>query len=146
MRLAEEYNKSLYFNRKLGETSDRAQEAQIPQSNGGNGSGQRSAQVPDRAPTSPMGQPSSTLLTPDLVTQVNQMLSQGHRLGIEWVDSRRFRTNSWNCYGMFEGNGAEAIAALEACLTDHPSDYVRLVGIGQGDRRRILEQVIHRPS
>ena len=149
MRLAEEYNKSLYFNRKLGETSDRNQEIQpqIPQSNGGNGSGQRSAQAQDRnAPTSPMGQPSSTLLTPDLVTQVNQILSQGHRLGIEWVDSRRFRTNSWNCYGMFEGNGAEAIAALEACLTDHSADYVRLIGIGQSDRRRILEQVIHRPD
>ena len=149
MRLAEEYNKSLYFNRKLGETSDRAQteQPQITQSNGGNGAGQRSAQAPDRnAPNSPMGQPSSTLLTPDLVTQVNQILSQGHRLGIEWVDSRRFRTNSWNCYGMFEGNGAEAIAALEACLTDHSTDYVRLVGIGQNDRRRILEQVIHRPD
>jgi ribulose bisphosphate carboxylase small subunit len=148
MRLAEEYNKSLYFNRKLGETSDRAPAAQVQtaQVNGGNGSAQQRSVQAQGNLTSPQGQPSSTLLTPDLVTQVNQVLNQGHRLGIEWVDSRRFRTNSWNCYGMFDGNGAEAIAALESCLTDHPADYVRLVGINQSDRRRVLESIIHRPA
>ena len=147
MRLAEEYNKSLYFNRKLGEV-DRAQLAPVqnapqpPQTHGGNGS----VKPNGAQPISPMGQPSSTLLTPDVVAQVNQLLAQGQRLGIEWVDSRRFRTNSWNCYGMFEGNGAEAIAALEACLNDHSADYVRLVGINKGDRRRVLEAIVHRPA
>ncbi len=131
MRLAEEYNKALYFNRKLGETVESRPEP-------ANGSA---------APAiSPPGQSSSTQLTADMVTQINQILQQGHRLGIEYVDQRRFRTNSWNCYGMFEGNGAEAIAALEACLSQHPEDYIRVVGISLSDRRRLLEQVIQRPG
>ncbi|HEY9908486.1 MAG TPA: ribulose bisphosphate carboxylase small subunit, partial [Thermosynechococcaceae cyanobacterium] len=82
----------------------------------------------------------------DLVTQVNQILRQGHRLAIEYVDSRRFRTNSWNSYAAFEGDGPEAIAALEACLAEHRSDYVRLVGISGSDRRRVLETIVHRPD
>lgn len=135
MRLGEEYNKSLYFNRKLGEI---ASPASPPQPHEPNGS--------TRPATSPPGQPSSTSLTADMVTQINQILGQGHRLGIEYVDQRRFRTNSWNCYGMFEGNGAEAIAALEACLSEHPEEYIRVVGINLSDRRRVLEQIVQRPG
>lgn len=181
MRLAEEYNKSLYFNRKLGDTTpppipptpqpvyaapDRATAA-----NGDRTPAATAAQppaqpaVPEReffraydpkapkgnghpvAPhTSYAGQPSGTQLTPEIVSQVNQLLNQGNRLSIEYVNERRFRTNSWNSYGSFQGNAAEAIAALETCLNDHRSDYVRLVGVNPRDRRRILEQIIHRPS
>ncbi|HEY9626905.1 MAG TPA: ribulose bisphosphate carboxylase small subunit [Coleofasciculaceae cyanobacterium] len=134
MRLGEEYNKALYFNRKLGEIASPAAPPQ-PHENGSS-----------RPATSPPGQPSSTSLTADMVTQINQILGQGHRLGIEYVDQRRFRTNSWNCYGMFEGNGAEAIAALEVCLSEHPEEYIRVVGINLSDRRRVLEQIVQRPS
>ena len=134
MRLAEEYNKALYFNRKLGETVD-----SLPQPVNGSA-------APAMPTILPPGQPSSTQLTANIVTQINQILQQGNRLGIEYVDQRRFRTNSWNCYGMFEGNGAEAIAALEACLNEHPEDYIRVVGISLSDRRRLLEQVIQRPK
>ncbi|MBD3883830.1 ribulose bisphosphate carboxylase small subunit [Phormidium tenue FACHB-886] len=157
MRLGEEYNKALYFNRKLGDTANQASvepPVKTPvKTNGQNGhASQAQSSRPDYSTsystssfTSPPGQASGTLLKPEWVTQVNQLLNQGHRLGIEWVDSRRFRTNSWNGYGMFDGNGAEAIAALEACLNEHAEDYVRLVGINRNDRRRILEEVIHRP-
>ena len=69
----------------------------------------------------------------------------GDRLGIEWVDERRFRANSWNCYNTLQGNGAEAMAALETCLNDHAGDYVRLVSIAAKDRRRMSESIIHRP-
>lgn len=177
MRLAEEYNKSLYFNRKLGDTSDYPagelrsnrtppqQESSAaavnfyrsysPDHDSSNGQPQRSERSPasppsDRhqpAPTrSYAGRPSSTKLTPDLVSEVNRILAQGLRLGIEYVDDRRFRTNSWTSYGSFEGNGAEAIAALEACLSEHDRDYIRLVGIEPKHRRRVAETVIHRPN
>lgn len=106
---------------------------------------------PPTSPTHPTpstsypGQSSSTTLTPEMVTEVNRILNQGHRLGIEFVDGRRFRTGSWTSYGSYEGNGAAAIAALEACLSDHVNDYVRLVGVNPKDRRRMVETIIHRP-
>jgi ribulose bisphosphate carboxylase small subunit len=163
MRLAEEYNKSLYFNRKLGDT------VAHPNNAPGNGSSEpagTSGKLPfsaDRnssdwtggsgrryAATSYEGHSSNTQLTPEMVNQVNQILRQGHRLGIEYVDQRRFRTNSWNCYGTFEGNGSsaqpsEALSALESCLNEHSADYIRLVGINPGDRHRIAEIIVQRP-
>ena len=170
MRLAEEYNKSLYFNRKLGEVEQgRGAEGQGSGGAGGqrgngssqpmnfyraygDGNGQADPTTPPlpHSPTPPLptsyaGQPSSTTLTPELVSQVNQILQQGQRLGIEFVDDRRFRTNSWNCYGTFQNDGAAAIAALEACLAEHQHDYVRLVGVAGSDRRRVVETIVHRP-
>jgi len=152
MHLAEQYNKSLSFNRKVAEVR-----GVTPQPT--SGSGFYRAYVPSlvdtpngqsessqASPTSSYaGQPSSTSLTPAIVTEANQILGQGYRLGIEYVDDRRFRTNAWQCYGTFDGNGAEAMAALETCLAEHRNAYVRLVGIQPKDRRRIIETIVQRP-
>lgn len=79
-----------------------------------------------------------------MATEVNRILGQGYRLGIEFVDSRRFRMGSWNSYGSYEGDGAAAMRALESCLTEHSNDYVRLVGIDPKARRRMVETIIQR--
>lgn len=109
MRLAEEYNKSLYFNRKLGDTvnpglpkSETIHDrdffrAYNPDSDNGN--------PPPPTPSNPMsyaGQASTTNLTPEMMSEINRILGQGYRLAIETVDERRFRTGSWNCYGSYE--------------------------------------------
>ncbi len=180
LRLSEEYNKSLFMSRKLGDTAPRGGQVRGHgvESSGNTDGGRKITQrapsseffrsyeattpngqsiLPSLSqptphsplPTSPSsypGQPSSTLLTPSIVAEVNQILNRGHRLGIEYVDDRRFRTGSWKSYGTYAGNGAEAIAALESCLTDHANDFVRLVGINPKDRRRVVETIIHRPS
>jgi ribulose bisphosphate carboxylase small subunit len=125
LRLVEEYNQTIK-NRGLGEINMTPQPVSKPE--------------PTRSYN---GNSSSTRLTPEIVGEVNRILGQGQRLGIEVVDDRRFRTNSWNCYGMFEEDGAAAIAALETCLSEHPKDYVRLVGIR--DRQRVVETIVHRP-
>ncbi len=133
-RLVDEYNR-VFGNRKLGEVNQMPSPPTLDQPNG------------HTPPTSSYsGQPSSTRLNPEMVGEVNRILGQGHRLGIEFVDDRRFRSNSWSCYGTFEGNGADAIAALESCLADHPRDYVRLVGVDLRDRRRMIETIVHRPD
>lgn len=140
MRLVEEYNPTI-GNRKLGEINMMPPRpvppAPAPQQSNGH-----------TAPSTPSynGQPSSTRLSPEMVSEVNRILGQGLRLGIEYVDDRRFRTNSWNCYASFEGNGADAIAALESCLAEHSKDYVRLVGVNLSDRRRMIETIIQRPG
>ncbi|MBW4519554.1 MAG: ribulose bisphosphate carboxylase small subunit [Scytolyngbya sp. HA4215-MV1] len=151
MRLAEEYNKALYFNRKLGDTVNHPA-IPTPASPGNgyspyNRSGNAASTIAPVSPSSSYaGQSSSTRLTPTVVTEVNRILGQGHRLGIEYVDDRRFRTNSWNCFGSFQGDVSEALSALESCLNEHTGDYVRLVGTNPKDRQRVAELIIQRPE
>jgi ribulose bisphosphate carboxylase small subunit len=73
------------------------------------------------------------------------LLSQGYRVGIEYVDERRFRTNSWQGYTIVQGAAAEAIATLQACFREHTQDYIRLVGI-DANRRRVSETIVQRPG
>jgi ribulose bisphosphate carboxylase small subunit len=73
-------------------------------------------------------------------------LAQGHNIGIEFVDKRRFKTNSWQNYGSVVVGESEAIIALESCLTEHENDYVRLFGIESGTRRRLWEKIVQRPE
>lgn len=87
------------------------------------------------------------LISADSLQQVKQILDRGHWLGIEVVDARRFRTNSWQCYSMIqpEQGWEEARSALETCFTEHAQDYIRLVGIDPRDRHRSTETIVHRP-
>jgi len=109
----------------------------------------RSSEPADHPPTtpqssSPIGQSSNSRLTFDVVSEINRILSQGDRVGIEYVDKRRFQTGSWTCYGTFEGNASDAIAALETCLMEHDRDYIRLVGISKQSRSRLTEMMVQR--
>lgn len=78
---------------------------------------------------------------------LREILDRGQRLGIEVVDARRFRTNSWQCYNMVNPNSSfeQAQTILATCFADHEQDYIRLVGIDR-DRRRIVETIVHRPE
>ncbi len=91
--------------------------------------------------------PPSTQISPEIVEQIRQILAQGYRLGMEYVDERRFRTGSWSSYHTNQINSVtEAIAALEQCLVEHSGDYVRLVGIDPKAKRRVMETIIQRPN
>ena len=73
-------------------------------------------------------------------------LAQGHNIGIEFVDKRRFKMNSWQNYGSVVVGESEAIIALESWLTEHEDDYVRLFGIESNTRRRLWEKIVQRPN
>ncbi len=159
--LAQEYNKFLY-NRRLGDTDSTTLPRQgsidssssnffrTYQSESLKNNGQQVSSTPSTAsPAKPSsssyaGQPASTPLTPEIVTEANRILRQGHRLGIEHVDERRFRTGSWNCYGTYDADGAIALRALATCLEEYPNHYIRIVEINR-DRRRVNERIIQRP-
>jgi len=88
----------------------------------------------------------SSRLSRDLVEQVRNLLAQGHRVGMEYADQRRFRTSSWqSCAPIQSSSEREVVAAIEACLNEHQGEYVRLIGIDSKAKRRVLEQVIHKP-
>jgi carbon dioxide concentrating mechanism protein CcmM len=80
------------------------------------------------------------------VSQVQQLLSQGYRIGTEHADKRRFRTSSWQSCSPIEATQLDqVVAALEACLEEHRGEYVRLLGIDPKSKRRVLEQIIQTP-
>ncbi|MUH00565.1 AAA family ATPase [Scytonema sp. UIC 10036] len=92
-------------------------------------------------------QRSNTKLSLETIEQVRQILSQGYRIGIEYVDERRFRTGSWTSGITHSITGEDdAISAIESCLGEHGSDYVRLVGIDPKAKRRVVETIIQRPN
>lgn len=86
-------------------------------------------------------------LTPDVVEKVRGLLASGHRIGTEHTDKRRFKANAWKSCPIIEGGReSEVLAKLEACLTDHAGEYVRIIGIDPTAKRRVLEQIIQRPG
>ncbi len=85
---------------------------------------------------------------PQVAQQTLQnILAQGHRLGIEHVDQRRFQMNSWKSYAILSSDReAEAAERLETCLSEFPKHYVRLVSIDRHTKRRMNETIIQRPD
>ncbi|MCC5635766.1 ribulose bisphosphate carboxylase small subunit [Nostoc sp. CHAB 5844] len=93
-----------------------------------------------KAPTS------SNRLNAEVVNQLRQLLASGYKISAEHVDQRRFRTGSWASCGQIEARSErDAIAALEAYLSEYQGEYVRLIGIDPKAKRRVLETIIQRP-
>ncbi len=93
------------------------------------------------------GHSNGSRLNSEVQQTVKDLINQGYRIGVEHVNERRFRTNSWqSCASIQEQRAEEAIAQLEACLAQHQGDYVRLIGIEPLAKRRVVETIIQRPS
>ncbi|MCS6959414.1 MAG: ribulose bisphosphate carboxylase small subunit [Pseudanabaenaceae cyanobacterium SKYGB_i_bin29] len=83
----------------------------------------------------------------ELAPLVRQLLAQGHRVGAEYADTRRFRTSSWqSCANIHATDEYTVLRNLQACLKEHEGEYVRLVGIDPKSRQRVMEQIIQRPG
>ncbi|MBE9190432.1 ribulose bisphosphate carboxylase small subunit [Gloeocapsopsis crepidinum LEGE 06123] len=78
--------------------------------------------------------------------QVKNLIAQGYHIGIEYVDKRRFRTNSWQSCSPAIFGESEAVIALETCLDEHNGDYVRIFGVDPKNKRRIMETIVQRPD
>lgn len=79
--------------------------------------------------------------------QIQKLLGQGYRIGAEYADARRFRANAWTSCGGLEGTSAsQVLAALNACLANNPTNYVRVIGIDPAAKKRVYEEVVQRPG
>lgn len=93
------------------------------------------------------GSGSGNRLSPEVVAQVRQFLAQGHRIGVEHANARRFQTSTWSsCSPIQSSRESDVFAALEACVADHPGEYVRMFGIDPAAKRRVSEVIIQRPG
>ena len=88
----------------------------------------------------------STTILNSIERPIREIISQGHRLGVEHVDQRRFRVNSWQSYATLNAaSETEAIQNVQACLRQFPNHYVRLISIDRQTKRRMNETIIQRP-
>jgi carbon dioxide concentrating mechanism protein CcmM len=88
----------------------------------------------------------STRLSAEVVDQLKQLLTGGFKISVEHVDQRRFRTGSWASCGQIQATSErDALAALEAVISEYAGEYVRLIGIDPVAKRRVLEAIIQRP-
>ncbi|MUL38932.1 ribulose bisphosphate carboxylase small subunit [Gloeocapsopsis dulcis] len=148
LRLAAAYN--IGASNSQPNSSQDSAPAPTTQYERGNGSTRRNAEVDPPRQTSNghnYSKPQATTIDSEVVQQVQTLLAQGYRIGVEYVDQRRFRTGSWQSATVIQAQDkSEAIATLESCLADHENEYVRVFGIQPGDRQRVMETIIQRPS
>ncbi|MGB3238175.1 MAG: ribulose bisphosphate carboxylase small subunit [Geitlerinemataceae cyanobacterium] len=86
-------------------------------------------------------------LSAETVQQVRSLLQQGYHIGTEHAGKRRFKTSSWLSGAPIEGTReADVLSQLEACLTEHAGEYVRLIGIDAAAKRRVCETLIQDPT
>ncbi len=89
---------------------------------------------------------SSNQLSSEALQELRSLLSAGFKIGTEHANKRRFRTKSWNsCSPIDSRHESDVIAALEACLSEHSGEYVRMIGIDPKQKRRVAETIIQRP-
>jgi carbon dioxide concentrating mechanism protein CcmM len=87
-----------------------------------------------------------TSLSPEIVASVRRLLENSYQISTEHADLRRFRSSSWHtCKPVSATRIQDAISELEACLTDHAGEYVRLIGVDKKAKRRVHEEIIQRP-
>ncbi|MGB7251074.1 MAG: ribulose bisphosphate carboxylase small subunit [Phormidesmis sp.] len=102
-------------------------------------------QPPEAIGYGPISSQTQALSKP-ILKALRAILAQGHRLGIEHVDKRRFRVNSWQSYATLNpSHEAEAFDSLKSCLSQFPDHYIRLVSIDRQSKRRVSEIIIQRP-
>ncbi len=83
----------------------------------------------------------------DLNNTIQSLLNQGATIGLEYAGPRHFRASSWTSAPPLPSRSAsEAIAALNRFLSEHANDYVRVIGIDTRAKKRVMEQIVHRPG
>ncbi|MBT9317448.1 ribulose bisphosphate carboxylase small subunit [Leptothoe spongobia] len=81
----------------------------------------------------------------DIAGQVRAWIRQGFKIGTEHADRRRYRSGVWQtCTPIQAARESEAMDALQACLSEHSGEYVRMFGIDPVAKCRIAPVTIQR--
>lgn len=86
-------------------------------------------------------------LASEVQQEVQRLLHQGYLVATEYANVRQYRANSWKSGPLLQTNRvSEAISSLEAFLAEHEGEYVRLCGVDQKAKQRVVEIIIQRPG
>ncbi len=112
----------------------------VVQSSASGGSSSQSYSAPAASYSAPSG-------NGDLSGLIQGLLNQGATIGLEYASPRHFRACSWSSAPLLSARSSgDAISSLNRFLSEHPGDYVRLIGVDNRAKRRVLEQIIQRPG
>lgn len=78
--------------------------------------------------------------------QIGALLSQGCSLCIERASKRRFRTKSWLTVGTLKGSASQVMSELESLASQYPQDYLQVIGVDTGEKKRLAEIIVQRPG
>lgn len=83
----------------------------------------------------------------DLANEISSLIQSGYSIGIEYADTRRFKTKSWLTAPSVKTNSVnEAIKTIQGYLADFSNHYVQLVGVDPQAKRRVSQVIIQRPG
>jgi ribulose bisphosphate carboxylase small subunit len=121
--------------------------ARSPQAGKAVGRNRTERSQPEATPRANNNSANEGTLPSEIAEPLQQLTIAGYNIGIEFVDKRRFQTNSWKtCACIASDRHEEAARELANCLQTHPNDYVRIVGIEPQAKRRVSETIVQRPN
>ncbi len=83
----------------------------------------------------------------EVVGQIRNALASGCKITAEFTDARRFKVSAWtSCSGVSATSESQAISQIQACMAEHPNDYVRVLGVDTKAKRRVFEAIAQRPG
>ena len=89
----------------------------------------------------------NTALTIDVVETISRLVAQGCAIFTEFADERRYKSNAWETGGQISGrNASEIVRSLDSIVNERKKSYVRLIGVDQKARKRVIEKIVHRPT
>ena len=126
-------NQALRAGYRCSDGIDCVPSLQTPVSSNGSGS------IPQNGKVAP--------LQATIVDIIRQQLRQGHHIGLEFADARRFKVGSWQSGPTTTStHEAQVLTQVEQFLANHPGDYVRLLSIDPKAKQRQLETIIQKPE
>lgn len=83
----------------------------------------------------------------DLANEIRSLIQSGYSIGVEYADTRRFKTKSWLTAPSVKTSSVnEAISTIQGYLADLSGNYVQLVGVDPQAKRRVSQVIIQRPG
>jgi carbon dioxide concentrating mechanism protein CcmM len=96
------------------------------------------------APIASYGSPSTDS---GVNAQIRQVVNRGGRISVEYANKRQFQNGGWQSGGFLSGsNEGSVMSALNQFLSQHPGEYVRVVGVDPVAKKRLMETIIQRPN
>jgi len=89
----------------------------------------------------------TTHVGPEILSYMQNILSSGNHLSIEYADKHQFSKGEWQRFSTHEiDDMADAIGDLERCLVDRANDYVRVAGIDYKTKQAVMATIIQNPN
>lgn len=86
-------------------------------------------------------------ISDELIPHIRSILAQGHKIGVEFADKRRYRSGIWQTATVISAlSESAAISTVQQMLATHAKSYVRIFAIDPQARQRGRAITIQKPG